>query len=163
LDADDFRVITEKGAVPAIEPPKGESAIVSVNQFALEAHLEEFMDQNWKHVNFGADLSKYEADEQSGRQFPAGEWNIDFLCTDKSNGDLVVVELKRGKTSDAVVGQVLRYIGWVAENIAKPGQRVRGIIISRETDNGLKYAVRGLQNVAVLVYEVDFKLRPANV
>jgi len=72
----------------------------------------------------------------------------------------VVIELKRGKTSDATVGQVLRYIGWVAENLAEPTQQVRGIIISQEVDDALKYAIKGLKNVNVLTYKVDFKLLP---
>ncbi len=157
---DDYHIITENRKFAAIETIKTEDTIVSASQFALEAHLEEFVDKNWKHINFGADLAKYEVEEQSGRQFPAGAWSIDFLCIDKANGDFVIIELKRGKSSDSVVGQVLRYIGWVGENLAKPGQKVRGIIISQEVDDALKYAVKGLLNVSVLTYKVDFKLLP---
>lgn len=157
---DDYHIITENRKAAVIETIKTEDAIVSASQFALEAHLEEFIDKNWKHINFGVDLVKYEIDEQSGRQFPAGAWSIDFLCVDKANGDFVIIELKRGKSSDSTVGQVLRYIGWVGENLAKPEQKVRGIIISQEVDDALKYAVKGLVNVSVLTYKVDFKLLP---
>lgn len=157
---DDYHIITENRKSTVIETIKTEDAIVSASQFALEAHLEEFIDKNWKHINFGVDLVKYEVDEQSGRQFPAGAWSIDFLCVDKANGDFVIIELKRGKSSDSAVGQVLRYIGWVGENLAKPEQKVRGIIISQEVDDALKYAVKGLLNVSVLTYKVDFKLLP---
>jgi restriction system protein len=126
----------------------------------LEAHLEEFIDKNWKDIDFGADLVRYETDGQNGRQFPAGAWYIDFLCRDTASNELVVLELKRGKTSDAVVGQTLRYINWVKENLAKNGQGVRGIIICADlVDDALKYAVKGLQNVSVLTYHVDFQLR----
>ena len=156
---DDYRTITENRKT-AVGEIKTEDTIVSASQFALEAHLEEFIDKNWKHINFGVKLAKYEVDEQSGRQFPAGAWSIDFLCIDKNNKDLVVIELKRGKSSDAAVGQVLRYIGWVEENVAESGQKVRGIIISQEIDDALKYAVKGLTNVSVLTYKVDFKLVP---
>jgi hypothetical protein len=86
----------------------------------LKRTYEEFIDKNWDCIDFGAQLAKYdEADDETGRQFPAGVWRIDFLCRDTSNGDLIVVELKRGQTSDETVGQVLRYIGWVSENIAR--------------------------------------------
>lgn len=156
----DYRTIVENRKVVAIETARTEDTIISESQFALEAHLEEFIDKNWKRIDFGAELVKYEADDQSGRQFPAGAWSIDFLCTDKANDDFVVIELKRGKTSDATVGQVLRYMGWVAENLVKSGQKVRGIIISQEVDDALKYAVKGLSNVSVLTYKVDFKLLP---
>jgi len=158
LSEDDYRVIIENRKAITIEKIQTEDTIISESQFALEAHLEEFIDKNWKHIDFGAELAKYEVDDQSGRQFPAGAWSIDFLCTDKANGDFVVIELKRGKTSDATVGQILRYIGWVAKNLAKPDQQVRGIIISQEVDDALKYAVQGLNNVSVLTYKVDFKL-----
>ena len=160
LSEDDYQTIIENRKVISVEKIQTEDTIISESQFALEAHLEEFIDKNWKHIDFGAELAKYEVDDQSGRQFPAGAWSIDFLCTDKANGDFVVIELKRGKTSDATVGQVLRYIGWVAENLAEPTQQVRGIIISQEVDDALKYAIKGLKNVNVLTYKVDFKLLP---
>lgn len=158
LSEDDFLIIIGWRSLPFTEPSKTDDTIISESQFALEAHLEEFIDKNWRHIDFGADLIRYETDEQSGRQFPAGTWSIDFLCTDKSSGDFVVVELKRGRSSDSAVGQVLRYIGWVDENLAKPGQKTRGIIIAKEVDDALWYAVKGLMNVNVLTYKVDFKL-----
>ncbi len=68
--------------------------------------------------------------------------------------------MKRGKTSDSTVGQVLRYIRWVKENIAEPNQGVRGIIIAKEVDDALRYAVKDLDNVSILNYKVDFKLSP---
>lgn len=160
LSENDFRVIVEGRKLQITETSRTEDAIVSESQFALEAHLEEFIDKNWKHINFGADLVRYESEEQSGRQFPAGPWSIDFLCVDKTNGDFVVIELKRGRSSDSTIGQVLRYMGWVDVNLAKSGQKTRGIIIAQEVDDALKYAVRGLQNVGVLTYRVDFKLVP---
>jgi len=160
LSEEDFRTITENRISIPLETTRTEDSIISESQFALEAHLEEFIDKNWTHINFGAGLVKYEVDEQSGRQFPAGQWSIDFLCVDQANNDLVVIELKRGKSSDAAVGQVLRYIGWVRANLAKSGQQVRGIIISQDVDDGLKYAVQGLKDVSVLTYKVDFQLLP---
>ena len=160
LSEDDFRIIVEGFRNSIVEVAKPQAAIVSESQFALESHLEEFIERNWKHINFGAKLELYQSDDQNGRQFPAGAWSIDFLCIDQANGDFVVIELKRGRSSDSTVGQVLRYIGWVDENLAKPGQRTRGIIIAQEVDQALKYAVKGLPHVAVLTYKVDFQLFP---
>jgi restriction system protein len=73
---------------------------------------------------------------------------------------MVVIELKRGKTSDATVGQLLRYIHWVEENVAEGGVKVRGIIIAREVDEALRYSVMGIGKIEVKTYQVDFKLRP---
>ena len=69
-----------------------------------------------------------------------------------------MIELKRGQTSDATVGQVLRYINWVRENVATSGQNVRGIIVASEVDEALRYAARDLPNVSVKTYSVTFAL-----
>jgi restriction system protein len=70
----------------------------------------------------------------------------------------LVIELKRGMSSDDAVGQVLRYIGWVRENIAKPNQKVEGVIVCSEVDDALKYAVREPEHVSVMKYRVSFSL-----
>jgi hypothetical protein len=131
--------------------------------FALEAHLEEFIAHNWSRISWGARLELYRDGEQTGRQFAAGTWSIDFLAVDPSANELVVIELKRAQTSDATVGQVLRYINWVRENVAAPGQKVRGIIIASAIDDALRYAARGLPQVAVKTYEVTFTLQAVHL
>jgi predicted RNA-binding protein len=161
LSEDDFRTITENLFEEKTPNILTSEEIINKSQFALEAHLEEFIDNNWQYVKFGAELQKFSVDEQNGRQFPAGQWSIDFLCIDKSDNSLVVIELKRGKTSDSTVGQLLRYMGWVSENLAKPNQEVRGIIIAHDVDDALRYAIMGLKNVRVLTYRVDFQLFPS--
>ena len=55
--------------------------------FALEQHLEDFMDQNWASIDFGRPLRIW-TDEEGvrGRQYYAGEAGIiDFLCEDASS------------------------------------------------------------------------------
>ncbi len=106
ISEQDYRIICEGS-----KPDTPAADLESESEFALESHLEEFMDVNWDNIDFGSTLARYEAeDDQSGRQFPAGTWSIDFLCIDKDTRALVVIELKRGKSSDSTVGQVLRYI-----------------------------------------------------
>lgn len=81
------------------------------------------------------------ADKRIRQQFRMGVGigRSDLICTDEA-GDLVVLELKRAMGSDEVVGQVLRYVGWVRENIAEDGQRVRGCIVAGDYDEGLRLA-----------------------
>lgn len=156
IDEQDFMTITantSESVAPHTEEDYGA-------QFALESHLEEFIDLNWDRINFGEKLNRYKTEEQSGRQFPAGTWSIDFLCRSEVGRDFVIVELKRGKGSDATIGQVLRYIGWVKENLAAPDQNVRAIIIASEIDDSLRYASKQLVNVRLLTYSIDFKLLP---
>jgi RecB family endonuclease NucS len=80
------------------------------------------------------------------------------LARDKSNHDWVVIELKKGKSSDAVVGQLLRYMGWVKKHRATGGESVRGIIITSTPDDKIKYALLVSQGVSFYTYRVSFDL-----
>jgi hypothetical protein len=161
LPEGDFEAITERAAPLKSSDSfgRGDGSLISRSEFALETHLEEFMDKNWNHIDFGKSLQRYVTDEENGRQFPAGQWSIDFLCKDAESGDLVVVELKKGQTSDATVGQVLRYMAWVEENMAETGQEVKGIIIAGDVDDALRYALKKVPSISVLTYRVDFALQ----
>ncbi len=127
-------------------------------RFRLEAHLEEFMEANWSSIDFGAPLQIWtDGEGMSGRQYETDVGRIDFLCTDTASGDFVVVELKRGRTSDRVVGQVQRYMGWVQEHLAN-GRGVRGLIITHEYDEGMRYALKMTPEVDARTYRVNFEL-----
>lgn len=158
ITEEDFRTVTTGLVPPEAERLAAPRNIENQAQFALESHLEEFIDRNWNSISFGSNLLRYRTEDQDGRQFPAGPWSIDFLCMDKDTGELVVIELKRGKSSDSTVGQLLRYMGWVKENLSKSQKNVRGLIIAKEVDEALRYAVGGLPQVGVLTYKVDFQL-----
>lgn len=158
ISEQDFRAILE-GSTSEGRKAFGGADIESEAEFALETHLEQFIDENWNNIDFGAKLERYKTKEQDGRQFSAGPWSID-LCKDIDSGDFVVIELKRGKTSDTVVGQTLRYIKWVRENLASPSQNVRGLIIAKEVDQSLQYSLRATKDVSVLTYKVSFGLKP---
>lgn len=129
------------------------------NQFVLEKYLEEFIVTNFKSI-FGLTLEVF-ADEEGvhGQQYPTEIGVIDILAWDNSTQSYVVIELKRGRPSDQVVGQVLRYMGWVKANLCRQGQLVRGLIICRDSDPRLSYAVSMLENVGVKYYKVAFELR----
>lgn len=84
---------------------------------------------------------------------------IDLLCKDKK-GNVVVVELKRDSSSDMVIGQLARYMGYVKETLAK-GQLVRGIIVAHEVDERLRLAMSAVPNVELKLYDVAVTIRPA--
>ncbi len=97
----------------------------------------------------------------NGRQFPTEVGRIDLLAKD-SDG-YVVVELKKDRVEDKVIGQILRYMGWVRSNLS-PDREVRGIIAGRELTPNLKMAVRGLQAEKPLIMLKRFELNiTANV
>lgn len=158
LSEQDFKTIAEGADVPLHQQLSTSRDIESESQFALEAHLEEFLSSNWSHIEWGQKLELYEFDGQVARQFPAGTWSIDFLAIDKRTKTLVVIELKRGRTSDTVIGQLMRYMAWVKENVADKEQSVSGIIVAKEIDASLKYAASLLPNVKLLTYAIDFTL-----
>ena len=66
---------------------------------------------------------------------------IDILALDKDN-NYVVIELKVSRGYDRVVGQILRYMGWLRKNQAESGQLVRGIIVAREISDDLLWHAR---------------------
>ncbi len=70
----------------------------------------------------------------------------------------MVVELKRDRASDVVVGQILRYMGWVNEHLCPSNQSVKGCIITQRKDQKLEYALKQVNNIEFLKYELDFRL-----
>ena len=49
-------------------------------------------------------------------------------------------------------------MGWVHENIREENQKVKAIIICKESDKKLKYALKMTKNIELKYYKVDFKL-----
>ena len=56
------------------------------------------------------------------------------------------------------MGQVLRYMGYVLDDVAIDGQTVRGVIIALEDDPKLKRALAATPNRVVLQMLGSFKL-----
>lgn len=164
IDEQKFRTLTESD--PSTE--QQETSIVDAAggkvedtvEFALEKYLEDFVFSNFDAI-FKGKLRLYSDTDEGvvGRQFDTGEVGIiDILAQDTVSNALVVFELKKGRESDKVVGQVLRYMGWVSKNLCKPGQDVRGIVISKKEDTRLSYAIQMLKNVELKYYTVAFTL-----
>lgn len=130
--------------------------------FGMERHLHEFLRDNWAKTPLGKDWVLYseEGNEEAGYEYPCRVGRIDLLARHKRESAWLVVELKRNQTSDSTVGQLLRYMGWVKHHLAEPKERVQGLIIAREVDDSLQYALTGAPNVDVQLYEVGFSLKP---
>ncbi len=123
-------------------------SIVEQKIEALEVqHYQSLIHRNFEQLFYGR-LSYYDAEGQNERHghFDTQEvGEIDFLAIDQNN-DLIVIELKR-KSTDKTLGQLLRYMGWVKENLCKKDQKVKGMIIAESKDNRLDYALRVVSNV----------------
>jgi len=130
--------------------------------FAMEKHLEDFLVKNWAQTELGKDYDIYtEEGEPVGQQYPTDTGPMDLLAVKKDKSELLVVELKRGKASDMVVGQVLRYMGFVKEDLAEPHQAVRGAIIALEDDLRIRRALAVTPSIEFFRYQISFKLLKA--
>ena len=133
--------------------------IEDLSSFSLEKHLEDFLVRNWNSTELGKEYIIYEEDgEPSGQQYATDTGPIDILAISKDKKTLLVIELKKGKASDSVVGQILRYMDYVVEVLAEPDQTVRGIVIALDDDKKLRRALARLSDVEFYSYKVDFKL-----
>ncbi|RJR43363.1 MAG: DUF1016 family protein [Deltaproteobacteria bacterium] len=129
--------------------------------FRLERYLHEFLRDNWSNLQIGQEWTIYKegGDEEAGYEYPTDVGRIDLLAKHQSQPRWLVIELKRNQTSDQTVGQLLRYIGWVKRHKAGDNEQVQGMIICREADAALHYALSTVSNVELRRYEVEFHLK----
>jgi Endonuclease NucS C-terminal domain len=144
---------------PGVQITTSDDTIEDPTVFALEKHLEDFLVDNWNHTDLGKDYDIYESDgEIVGQQFPTDTGPIDILAISKDKKSILVIELKKGRISDVVVGQIQRYMGYVKEELADKNQEVKGVIIALEDDLRLRRALSVTQNIEFMTYEIKFKL-----
>jgi restriction system protein len=111
---------------------------------------------NWAQTELGKNYDIVEEEgETVGQQYPSDTGPIDILALSKDKKEYLVVELKKGRASDAVVGQIQRYMGFVLEDFTEPGQSVRGVIIALEDDLRLKRALQVASNIDFYKYPPD--------
>lgn len=149
----DFQSFTE-GESPQIESLR---EVEDQNAFVLEKYLEDFIVSNFQNI-FKGDLKIYEDSEGNGQQYYTEVGPIDILAVETKSKAFVVIELKKGRSSDKVIGQVLRYMGWVKKNLCSNGQGIKGLIICSDPDPKLSYALAMTKDIEVRYYSVSFKL-----
>lgn len=145
------------GQVSAPTIVSTDATVEDPSVFALEKHLEDFLVQNWKHTELGKKYDLFEDENGSGQQYPTDTGPIDILAISKNKKELLVVELKKGRASDSVVGQIQRYMGYVVEELAED-QAVKGVIIALEDDQRIRRALKVTTNIEFYRYEVSFRL-----
>ncbi len=142
---------------PTIVSPDPE--IEDPSAFAMEKHLDDFLVANWAQTELSKDFLIFEEDgEKVGQQYMTDSGPLDILAVSRDKKRLLVVELKRGRASDVVVGQILRYMGFVQDQIAEEGQTVEGVIIALDNDLRLRRALSVVPSVGFYRYQVSFKL-----
>jgi len=127
--------------------------------FALERHLEDFLVANWPQTPLATNYKIFDGEEgMIGQQYQTDTGPIDILAVSHDNKELLVIELKKGRASDAVVGQIQRYMGFVKQELAEEHQSVRGMIIALEDDLKIKRALSVASNIDFYRYKVSFDL-----
>lgn len=145
------------------ETPSGliatDSTVEDPSVFALEKHLEDFLVKNWHQTELGETHDIY-TDEGKivGQQYQCDTGYIDILAISKDETELLVVELKKGRASDSVVGQIQRYMGFVQDELCEEGQAVRGVIIALEDDLRIRRALAVAKNIDFYRYQISFDL-----
>jgi RecB family endonuclease NucS len=113
---------------------------------SLERDLHEYLARNLASVEPGLRLRR------DGLEFQTAAGRIDILAVD-SRERPVVIEVKAGRASDSALGQLLGYVGCLAET----PRDVRGILVAFEFDDRVMYATRALPNVQLVKYAVNFR------
>lgn len=128
----------------------------ALSEFAYEADLRNYLAKNLGKLEQG--LRVYEEEGITGIEFPVGGRFIDILATDATGG-LVVIELKVSRGYDRVIGQLMRYVGWIKKNLAESNQNVRGAIVAREISEDLLLACSMVPGVELFEYELSLSLK----
>jgi Endonuclease NucS len=118
-----------------------------------ETKIEDYLENNLDYIGdaTGNNLTLVK------RQYQTSITRIDLLTRDKSTKDYLVIELKKGRSSDKVYGQCSRYMGWVRKNLAEPeGVKVHGAIVAKSIDDKLK-AARDAHDTKVSLVEFSMK------
>ena len=127
------------------------------SSFLLEKHLEDYIIKNWKNIELNQNYDIHKENNKLCTQYQTGSGPLDILAISKDKNEFLVIELKKGRASDIVLGQIQRYMGHIKKNLAK-NKLVKGLIIALEDDKNLKDALSVAPNIKFMKYEVSFKL-----
>lgn len=126
-----------------------------ISERALEEHLEVHWDET-PFAEAGVELARREVHGWPCRQVFTPVNAIDLLGYEAKARRWWVFELKRGRSADAVVGQVSRYLGWLSEERRGRRESAVGAVIVRHADPKLRYAVKAHERLSL--WEFDERL-----
>lgn len=124
-------------------------------EFALEAHLRDFLARNLDRIEPG--LRLYASGDRTGIEFPVDGGRIDLFAIDRAE-KFVVIELKLSQGRNKTLGQLLYYMGWVDQHLGNGP--CRGLIIASEITEELSVAVARVPGVQLARYRMSFAIEP---
>ena len=117
-------------------------------RIGLERDLQRSLRRDLQQLEAGLTIT----DEGVERSVSSGY--IDITARDAA-GATVVIELKAGLADRGAVGQILSYMGDVAEE--EPDTTIRGIIVAAAFHKGAQSAARAVPNLSLKAYSVRFQ------
>jgi len=135
--------------------PQGPFEAERAVEFALEAHLRDFLAKNLERIEPG--LRLHVSPDSKGIEFPVDGGRIDLLAVDR-NGKYVVIELKLSQGRNKTLGQILYYMGWIDQRLGNGP--CRGFIIASEITEELAIAVARVPGVRLAQYRMSFAIEP---
>jgi hypothetical protein len=144
---DIFRRAKARRTLPKEMQTLGEAEFRELH--VLEKTLEDFLEFNLGLLEDGLVFVQ--------RQYPTASGPLDILARDRRRR-WVVIELKRGRAADRVIGQLLRYRAFIVSERAKGrDQLVRGFVVAPQPDRTLVEAARGAPTVPLEVFQFTVK------
>ena len=135
---------------------EGQTTTGETATFDFEAQLQDYLFNRWEETPFHAEWIVQDTDALRQGKYDTQEiGEIDILAKHRKDNRWLVIELKRDHSSDETVGQILRYMGWVKENLAGKDGKVEGIIISNAADHRVRYALACVPNVELKIYSIQ--------
>ena len=139
----EYKEQTDPG--PVVNGDDGRARLIGLErdlQAALRGCIEEL--ESGLHITDG------------GNERSVASGFIDITAKDR-NGKIVVIELKAGTARREAIGQVLSYMGDVAE---EESAEVRGILVAGEFDDKARAAARVVPGLSLRRYRVKFEFSP---
>ena len=135
-----------------------EDDVEAPSAFALEHHLRDYIAKNIEKIDFNGKKLKLFQD-QAGVEYQIKNWKIDILAVSADDDqEFFVIELKLSRGSDQAIGQLMRYMMRVKDNITHCNN-VNGIIVAQAIDDKLRSAARMISSqVELYEYRLSFDL-----
>lgn len=151
-----YRAFLSRSPVQAGAEPAPQSAPSPVQDFAeqklsLERDMQAALRRDIKAL--GASLKII--DDGAEKSVESGF--IDITCEDGADGSLVVVELKAGRADSRAIGQILGYMGDLADE--ETGRSVCGILVAHDFDQRAISAAKIVPALKLMRYSVEFRFR----
>lgn len=156
-------VLTVLGGTSTSTPEASDETVVIAPDWNEKA-VEEALTRRWSGTPFakmGVALSTLSAGGLPARQVLTSANAIDILGFREGGPEWWVFELKRGRPSDKVVGQISRYLGWISSDpvaLAAAPSAV-GVILAQDSDAKLEYAVAANDRLSLWLYDNELRFQ----